>query len=88
MKWVKVMHSLSGMETGSVELFLQSRRGIPEGPCGQNRTTDMDNFFKYYFLGIGGIGMSALARYFNAQRDTTARRASSPTGWRPRASRW
>ena len=27
----------------------------------------MDNFFKYYFLGIGGIGMSALARYFNAQ---------------------
>ncbi len=61
------MHSLSGMETGSVELFLQSRRGIPEGPWDQNRTTDMDNFFKYYFLGIGGIGMSALARYFNAQ---------------------
>ena len=27
----------------------------------------MNNFFKYYFLGIGGIGMSALARYFNAK---------------------
>ena len=25
----------------------------------------MNNFNKYYFLGIGGIGMSALARYFN-----------------------
>ena len=64
---MKVMNSLSGMETGSVELFLQSRRGMPGGLCAQNKTTDMDNFFKYYFLGIGGIGMSALARYFNAQ---------------------
>ena len=27
----------------------------------------MHNFSKYYFLGIGGIGMSALARYFNAK---------------------
>ncbi len=27
----------------------------------------MNNFFRYYFLGIGGIGMSALARYFNAK---------------------
>jgi len=27
----------------------------------------MNNFTKYYFLGIGGIGMSALARYFNAK---------------------
>lgn len=27
----------------------------------------MNNFFRYYFLGIGGIGMSALARYFNAR---------------------
>ncbi|NDV47567.1 UDP-N-acetylmuramate--L-alanine ligase [Paludibacter sp. 221] len=27
----------------------------------------MSNFFRYYFLGIGGIGMSALARYFNAK---------------------
>ena len=26
-----------------------------------------NNFFKYYFLGIGGIGMSALARYYNAK---------------------
>lgn len=25
----------------------------------------MNNFFKYYFLGIGGIGMSALARFFH-----------------------
>jgi len=25
----------------------------------------MNNYNKYYFLGIGGIGMSALARYFN-----------------------
>jgi len=24
------------------------------------------NFFRYYFLGIGGIGMSALARYYNS----------------------
>jgi UDP-N-acetylmuramate--alanine ligase len=27
----------------------------------------MNKFTKYYFLGIGGIGMSALARYFNAK---------------------
>ncbi len=27
----------------------------------------MKNFIKYYFLGIGGIGMSALARYFHAK---------------------
>ncbi len=27
----------------------------------------MNNFFKYYFLGIGGIGMSALARYYNVK---------------------
>jgi len=27
----------------------------------------MNNYTKYYFLGIGGIGMSALARYFNAK---------------------
>ena len=27
----------------------------------------MKNFIKYYFLGIGGIGMSALARYFYAK---------------------
>ena len=27
----------------------------------------MDKFTAYYFLGIGGIGMSALARYFNAR---------------------
>ena len=24
-----------------------------------------DKFTQYYFLGIGGIGMSAIARYFN-----------------------
>jgi len=27
----------------------------------------MNNFTKYYFLGIGGIGMSALARYFHVK---------------------
>ncbi len=27
----------------------------------------MNNFNRYYFLGIGGIGMSALARYFNVK---------------------
>ncbi len=27
----------------------------------------MNKFNKYYFLGIGGIGMSALARYFNSK---------------------
>ena len=27
----------------------------------------MNKFIKYYFLGIGGIGMSALARYFRAK---------------------
>ena len=27
----------------------------------------MDNFTKYYFIGIGGIGMSALARYFHTK---------------------
>jgi len=27
----------------------------------------MNNYTKYYFLGIGGIGMSALARYFNSK---------------------
>ena len=27
----------------------------------------MNNSFNFYFLGIGGIGMSALARYFNAK---------------------
>jgi UDP-N-acetylmuramate--alanine ligase len=27
----------------------------------------MNKFTQYYFLGIGGIGMSALARYFNAK---------------------
>ncbi|MCL2596299.1 MAG: UDP-N-acetylmuramate--L-alanine ligase [Paludibacter sp.] len=27
----------------------------------------MQNFTKYYFIGIGGIGMSAIARYFNYQ---------------------
>lgn len=28
---------------------------------------DYDNIQNFYFIGIGGIGMSALARYFNAQ---------------------
>lgn len=28
---------------------------------------NMNNFFRYYFLGIGGIGMSALANYFNVK---------------------
>ena len=27
----------------------------------------MQNFTKYYFIGIGGIGMSAIARYFDSQ---------------------
>ena len=29
-----------------------------------NSITNIDNF---YFIGIGGIGMSALARYFNLE---------------------
>ncbi|MBP1676123.1 MAG: UDP-N-acetylmuramate--L-alanine ligase [Bacteroidetes bacterium] len=29
--------------------------------------SDMNKINKYYFLGIGGIGMSALARYFNTK---------------------
>ena len=29
----------------------------------RNKITD---FKRFYFIGIGGIGMSALARYFNA----------------------
>ncbi|MEI7502557.1 MAG: Mur ligase domain-containing protein, partial [Paludibacter sp.] len=32
----------------------------------------MNKFTKYYFLGIGGIGMSALARYFHAKGFTVA----------------
>lgn len=27
----------------------------------------MENYTRYYFLGIGGIGMSAIARYYNVQ---------------------
>jgi len=27
----------------------------------------MNKFTRYYFLGIGGIGMSALARYFHTK---------------------
>ena len=27
----------------------------------------MDIYIRYYFLGIGGIGMSAIARYFNTK---------------------
>ncbi|HNZ62540.1 MAG TPA: Mur ligase domain-containing protein, partial [Paludibacteraceae bacterium] len=30
------------------------------------------DFTKYYFLGIGGMGMSALARYFNSKGFQTA----------------
>ena len=29
--------------------------------------TDLKNIKKIYFIGIGGIGMSALARYFRLQ---------------------
>ena len=39
----------------------------------------MSNFFKYYFLGIGGIGMSALARYFNAKGFKTGGYDRTPT---------
>src|SRR5215213_1881317 len=30
-------------------------------------TTDLTKIRKMYFIGIGGIGMSALARYFNSK---------------------
>ena len=33
----------------------------------RGRILKMNKFTKYYFLGIGGIGMSALARYFRAK---------------------
>lgn len=40
---------------------------------------DLNNIKNVYFVGIGGIGMSALARYFKANGvwlpDMTARRA-------------
>ena len=28
---------------------------------------ELDNIKRFYFIGIGGIGMSALARYFKAK---------------------
>ena len=37
------------------------------------------NFFRYYFLGIGGIGMSALARYYNAKGFQVAGYDRTPT---------
>lgn len=43
----------------------------------------MENFTRYYFLGIGGIGMSAIARYYKVQGfdvsgyDRTATRLTS-----------
>ena len=33
---------------------------------------DLKNISRVYFLGIGGIGMSALAKYFNAQNVTVS----------------
>jgi len=34
--------------------------------------TDLNNISHVYFIGIGGIGMSALARYLNQQGKTIA----------------
>ena len=39
----------------------------------------MEKFSKYYFLGIGGIGMSALARYFRAKGYEIAGYDRTPT---------
>jgi UDP-N-acetylmuramate--alanine ligase len=40
---------------------------------------DLRNIRQVYFLGIGGIGMSALARYFNAEGKTVAGYDRTPT---------
>lgn len=39
----------------------------------------MNKFTKYYFLGIGGIGMSAIARYFRSQGCEVAGYDKTPT---------
>lgn len=41
--------------------------------------TDLNNIKRVYFLGIGGIGMSALARYFKAQGKPVAGYDRTPT---------
>ncbi len=33
---------------------------------------DLNNISRIYFIGIGGIGMSAIARYFNAKKVTVS----------------
>lgn len=40
---------------------------------------DLSNIKHFYFLGIGGIGMSALARYFNAQGKSVSGYDRTPT---------
>ena len=45
----------------------------------------------YYFLGIGGIGMSAIARYFKAKGFNVAgydRTASLLTQWQSSCQSW
>ena len=47
-----------------VQEILDSLNNSPSGPPVPGRTGDGG----IYFVGIGGIGMSALARYFNAKK--------------------
>lgn len=44
-----------------------------------NASPVIDNFTNIYFIGIGGIGMSNLARYFLAQRKTVGGYDRTPT---------
>lgn len=41
--------------------------------------TDLNHIQNFYFIGIGGIGMSALARYFNANGKTVAGYDKTPS---------
>ena len=41
---------------------------------------DVTTYQNYYFIGIGGIGMSALARYFNAQNKSVSGYDRTKTG--------
>jgi len=41
--------------------------------------TNIQNIKKVYFLGIGGIGMSAIARYFNSKGIAVAGYDKTPT---------
>jgi len=47
-----------------IELFQRAGENISDNFKGDNRMLEIQ---KVYFIGIGGIGMSALARYFNAK---------------------